>query len=331
MSRRRGGSATGEDRKLRMESQTHEVIAPDWGIVRMSDLSESTASDALPSDASASAPSAAPPTLAIEMEAVRPTCAERTKVAAAFMATRLPSRRDGSLYPLCSWTPSEDVASFSVGWAFYLSDVQRVAVVTAVLSLLSLPLVIYNFVMSVIAMPDVHFVGFVSRQTNFHFYMLHSTSAINASAAVVIKNVGVNALILPPTEEVPWWYIVLIVFNTLVAVGFFSALKTSHHLRDRQLQEQLVTPASFTVFLAGLPQSCTVDDVARFFSAFGEVGKVCLHARIDPELISLEAKRATVKAVVDDGGWVETVARDKASEACAALDASIKARWVSSL
>ena len=313
--RPRNGSATGEDRELRMESQTHEVLAPDWG-----DLCDATASDALPSDAPTSAP--------VETEAVRPTCAERSKVAAAFMATRLPLRRDGSLYPLCSRTPSEDVASFSVGWAFYLSDVQRVAILTAVLCVLSLPLVIYNFVMSVIAVPDVHFVGFTSRLTNFHFYALGVTSAINASAAVVIKNVGVNALILPPTEEVPWWYIAFVVLNTLIAVAFFSALKTSHHLRDRQLQEQLVTPSSFTVFLAGLPQSCTVDDVARFFSAFGEVGKVCLHARIDPELISLEAKRSTAKAIVDDEGWVDDAARVKAGEACAALDASIKARWV---
>lgn len=325
-------------RTLRTSQTLHEVIAPDLSATAMF----------ASGDASSSSSSSGPPTFTPSMmrmsdvsstaagddeEQLTPSCGMRAKEASEYMTSRLPLRPDGSMYPFCSLTPCEDVAEFSVGWAFYLSDLQRVGLAVAILALVTAPIVIWNFVNSVVTNSDVGFIGFISRSSVMYPASIAAVaSGVNgttASAAPVVTQLPRSgSLLLPPNADVPWWCIALAICSTLASVAFFASLKTLNHLRDRRLQHGLNTPAAFTIAIFGLPQVVRVDDVEQFFRVFGDVAKVCLHQRVDPALLALHRKRGIARAVVDSTAWARRSAKAAAAEECKEIDVAIKARWL---
>ena len=287
------------------------------------------------------------------------------------LRTVRPLRPDGSNFPVCSCKSKRagqvDVATFSVGWAFYLSDLKQIGLTLACLTLVSLPLIIYNIVESVaaIGMADNDGTSYVAYTTLFPTVFASAAQAITSSinTTVLPTSASENATIvetttttylriyevealyqyaslLPPTAEVNWWYITIIIINTCILVLFFARLNTGHRQRERLFAHSMTTPATFTVFVAGLPAAVTVDDLEAYFKQWGALAKICLHAVVDGELMALSSSVDDVHAPVLKE-WrdrklnpsipfdeKDAAALQKAEDKCKELKKTIDDRWL---
>ena len=272
--------------------------------------------------------------------------------ARAYATTQRPLRPDGSNFPCCSWKSKRagqvDVATFSVGWAFYLSDLKQIGLTLAFLTLCSIPLVVYNVVESAAAVQSTDSASYVGYTTLFPTVYASASSLLTDSVneTVHLRIYEVEALyesatLLPPSAEVNWWYLTITIFNTCIIVLFFARLNTGHRQRERLFAHSMTTPTMFTVFVSGLPADATVDSIAAYFSQWGDLAKICLHAVVDAQLMARnkelievdepivaewkerEKARLSVPWTAEDAARMAT-----AEEKCTKLRAEIDDRWL---